>query len=385
MKISPLVVLVLSSLVAAACSSETREGTQTNWQACARDGTCPEGYRCVEDACVPRTADAGARDSGGDGDRDGGDSGGGATGAEAGSSCRPCPIDPPNGYYMCTAGECVLGCYLGYVKVGTSCLPPSPGGPCSKDATLTAAEWAACLAPVAGPHAIDGLDCAGTPVSQDHVVMPTQTCYVSPEYTPQNPVRDCGVDPFCTHHDDCTEGPHGRCTGSPAASCEYPALLNRPCTSDADCSSVVAGANCPPLFGEDILCDPSGACRRPERLCNLPEAACESDGDCTAGAGGVCRKTVLFSRCSYPDCIEDADCGASARCACRECVPATCTGDPECGAGSECLLGDGCFGANGYHCTSPEDTCRTKEDCFGAPCEHRGGRWQCGSACPLVP
>jgi hypothetical protein len=102
---------------------------------------------------------------------------------------------------------------------------------------------------------------------------------------------------------------------------------------------------------------------------------CSADADCDAKADGRCV-TMFFGGkqggdcgCVY-GCETDADCGPEQVCLCgaapgARCVVSTCATNDDCGPG-ECGLGasdDGCGINYNLTCRTPDDTCRTNEDC----------------------
>jgi hypothetical protein len=254
---------------------------------------------------------------------------------------------------------------------------------------ITEEEWQRRTAPVEGEHEVDrhvSYGCASQRIAQDFRVIPPVGCRVRPGATR---VRDCDVEPFCTRHEQCTAKPFGKCRGSPSARCEYP-IARDVCSTASDCTALPNGF-CSPI-GTQTLCYPTGLCETMPRSCGYRDEECTSDADCTTMACGVCQKRISSVRCEYQDCMSDEDCGEGARCACSPvrtgnvCIPADCQMDTDCGIDRECRLELGCHGMPvAYHCSTPLDTCRTKEECGLDYCVFKGS-WQCESKfCPVGP
>ena len=106
---------------------------------------------------------------------------------------------------------------------------------------------------------------------------------------------------------------------------------------------------------------------------SLPECpatgpGCTADSECADAGGSLpyCDETAEFSTCSCitGGCLRDSDCGANQLCWCGSpvgtCVGATCASDADCGAGYECVS---TYGHEAFHCTGPNDTCFSQDDC----------------------
>jgi len=263
----------------------------------------------------------------------------------------------------------------------------------SKDAPrdrITEEDWERITGPVGGTHAVDTFPSLGCPthgIDQEFRILPTVVC----AWSATRDFRECDVEPYCQRHTDCSERPFGRCRGSASASCVYPDVPRSPCSSNSECTSL-PGGRCPVVTEPNTpRCYPTGRCETPERRCIYPSEDCANDAECTSASGGICEKRIRFVRCEYQGCLEDGDCPGGHRCACtspsNRCVPADCAADTDCPAGQQCLLEHGCYGAVvGYHCTTPLDTCRAKEDCVSATNCIFVGHWQCSDkACPPPP
>ena len=105
---------------------------------------------------------------------------------------------------------------------------------------------------------------------------------------------------------------------------------------------------------------------------------CQSDSQCTAGAGGRCfpfEGLVGNGGCSYDECFIDSDCGSGATCLCRSspadnsanvCVHGgNCLVDSDCGPGNYCSpsLEENCLTPRQYFCHTAMDTCLDDSDC----------------------
>ena len=170
---------------------------------------------------------------------------------------------------------------------------------------------------------------------------------------------------------------------------------------------------------------------------------CKSDADCKDGIEGRCiesglrvpdgkmglRRSNLLAAapppipptvCSYDQCVANADCGPKGRCACGEglardaCVALdACLGDKDCGVDMICSCGEvdaanGCTAGNcrsdgdcngascrsgptGRYCATPNDTCKTREDCASKSedrvCDYERGsrKWECRVVPPRPP
>ena len=171
---------------------------------------------------------------------------------------------------------------------------------------------------------------------------------------------------------------------------------------------------------------------------------CKSDADCKDGIEGRCiesgyreegdgkmglmRSNLLAEAprppaptiCSYDQCVANTDCGAKGRCACGAalerdtCVQLDgCLADKDCGVDMVCSCGESegpnsCIGGNcrtdgdchggscrsgptGSYCATPNDTCKTQNDCASKTdyrvCDYeRGSRaWACRVVPPQPP
>ena len=238
---------------------------------------------------------------------------------------------------------------------------------------------------MAGPHDLVDLNCGAEPIPAEYLVQPTLTCWNAPDFEPQtNRKVICELLEYCMNQADCTAEPFGKCEGSPGATCDYP---DEPCNADADCASSPDGS-CPERF-DDTYCDTLGHCWPMPRNCFYPYGTCDVDADCTDRPGGRCQKLIIFPRCVYSSCASDSDCASGQRCTCsndkNSCVPADCYSDSDCSSGQTCRKEGNCRGATtGFHCTTPEDTCRSADDCPTYRCELNTGSFQCNpEPCPL--
>ncbi len=145
---------------------------------------------------------------------------------------------------------------------------------------------------------------------------------------------------------------------------------------------------------------------RPPASCSLePEgggvAECTSDAECGDGAFCIAGVSAELCQC-YTPCTMDAECGEGRGCLCRlqvptrsgrcsisrvgwtRCVPAQCRTDADCPEGRLCMVSDWCV-APGFFCQTPDDTCRTHEDCGPGPvrCAYDvdAERWGCQPQC----
>ncbi|HEV8550605.1 MAG TPA: hypothetical protein VGQ57_16280 [Polyangiaceae bacterium] len=248
------------------------------------------------------------------------------------------------------------------------------------------------LDPIPGAHDVVEAECDGERIGPEYLVQPNILCInpFTPDSSPFSPTRDttrilCGVAAYCMNQSDCTAQPFGRCEGFASVGCHYP---TEPCLTDADCTSELGG-RCP-HYTEQFICESSDRCYPVVPKCAYPPQAivCETDADCSERPGGQCHKSILYPRCTYDGCARDADCGSGRRCGCsndqNRCVPADCTTDADCGVGQTCLPQNGCLALDGFHCTTPNDGCRSGDDCSSARCEWAGTSWQCVAAgCPL--
>ena len=263
-------------------------------------------------------------------------------------------------------------------------------GSTSTTGLISEEEWAKLTAPVEGGHEVETRGCDATPIDQAYKVQPRVVCYLADDYNYlTNPVRNCQLEPYCVWHSDCTEGRFGRCQGVPTTICQY-GLEREPCSDDSDCTSLPNGS-CYTFAPADINCYPTGRCEPGGPYCYYPVGTCAEDADCDAAPGGSCAKLVQFTSCTYPECEEDADCPTARRCLCSSfaernlCVDSDCTDDSDCADGEACLAEYACYGAAaGYHCTTPEDTCQTAEECPNYVCEFADGHRSCATEqCPI--
>ena len=140
----------------------------------------------------------------------------------------------------------------------------------------------------------------------------------------------------CNSHEDCTEGPNGRCTmgvwGTQDCQCSYDE-----CSTDGDC-------------GADFLC----GCGEAEPFANLPNnrcisATCRTDDDCDAG---YCLAVPYY--CDAPSSVDDLWIESFA-----------CATD-----GDECR--------NHEVCTCDDDLTACRPESFGDPWTcGRGYMWDC--------
>ena len=116
------------------------------------------------------------------------------------------------------------------------------------------------------------------------------------------------------------------------------------------------------------------------------------DSGCTASPHGYCGTNsgggALICMCHY-GCVTDAECGSGQICLCDAsigtCVTASCTKDADCQGGSVCLsyvVAGGCSATTQFACTTPQDACRSNEDCKGDGgfpniCGHDGTKRVC--------
>ena len=125
---------------------------------------------------------------------------------------------------------------------------------------------------------------------------------------------------------------------------------------------------------------------------------CTTDADCNAGPFGACRsgtedegsRTYAVCRCVYA-CASDDDCSPGEACIppglidgtppWPSCQPADCKTATDCGPCGECGLGgvfDGCSANIRQTCRTPDDQCRTPEDCGDfAGCRPSPDFWYC--------
>jgi hypothetical protein len=101
--------------------------------------------------------------------------------------------------------------------------------------------------------------------------------------------------------------------------------------------------------------------------------------DCTRFALGYCFAGEGEIATCRSGCVTDADCGDGFICECSHpesptggaCMRAIdCTTSVNCGPGLLCAIVDGGCGSHAYACWSPDDECRTSEDCAGGYCEY---------------
>lgn len=259
---------------------------------------------------------------------------------------------------------------------------------------MTAEEWAAASGVYAGKRVLFTRGCASERIPQEYLIDPTVSCRRAVDYDFEtNPIRICDVEPFCTTPDDCTEQRFGSCRAVTHTQCDY-GIEREPCADDSDCRTLTAGscltAN---SIGYDVHCYPTGECDDRKPRCYYPGHSCSSDADCTEVPGGTCKKSAYYAGCRYDECLADTDCAPGSRCACselferNECVPADCASDDTCPSGQTCRLEHGCHDSVvGYHCTTPDDTCKGPNDCSGAVCEFFDARWQCKTdGCLMTP
>jgi hypothetical protein len=118
---------------------------------------------------------------------------------------------------------------------------------------------------------------------------------------------------------------------------------------------------------------------------------CIGDQDCTMHANGRCQNGLPSLGapggcfCTYT-CRNDADCGPGLACLCYGaeggyCTRATCTTDADC-SGSLCAQSEVQCGTV-LACLSPNDRCRSSNDCEGQPCvlDTTTGARSCSSVC----
>lgn len=123
------------------------------------------------------------------------------------------------------------------------------------------------------------------------------------------------------------------------------------------------------------------------------DGGCLTDDDCTDRPHGQCVQIPVgggfpFCGCRY-GCTGDSDCNDGEVCICAgvvdgssRCVPAGCSTGDDCGSG-ECGVStayDGCDYTVRTACRTPDDVCRTDEDCrddgAGDSCEYTDA-WAC--------
>jgi hypothetical protein len=134
-----------------------------------------------------------------------------------------------------------------------------------------------------------------------------------------------------------------------------PAAQTIACSSVADCSHYGwPNPRCIPYDGGAAL------------YCDFDQ--CSSDSDCASNQACTCStegRPSLANQCDHAECHVNADCPATGVCAMSE------------GQGA----GQGFFGAHGWYCHTPGDTCRTDADCpTGNVCSYipTSGKWGCG-------
>lgn len=114
-----------------------------------------------------------------------------------------------------------------------------------------------------------------------------------------------------------------------------------------------------------------------EARCTADEGTCSSDGDCTARTEGACLDRGIqfpWCTCVYA-CSADRDCDTGQIClppgvweagpAWGTCVPASCRTNADCPS-EECSFtawNDGCSDIVQLACRTPDDVCRTDQDC----------------------
>jgi hypothetical protein len=244
------------------------------------------------------------------------------------------------------------------------------------------------LAPIPGEHDIVEAECDGAAIGQEYVVQPNLIC--AHEYSLDGGSRAdptyvvCSVASYCMHQSECNARPFGRCEGSSGVGCYYP---REPCATDADCTSAPSGT-CP-TYTEKLRCESHDRCWLIQPVCLYPNVGggCATDADCDQRPGGECRWSITYARCIYDECAGDSDCTADQHCACsndqRRCYPADCRSDADCASGQSCQEVGGCRGLVGFYCTTPDDGCRSSDDCAGGRCEYDGTSFQCNTEpCP---
>lgn len=135
----------------------------------------------------------------------------------------------------------------------------------------------------------------------------------------------------------------------------------------------------------------------PIAACDVEGSTCQADTDCTDGVQGKCSFEQDACGCTY-GCETDADCGEGQFCACagddspslipdfqNVCVPINdCTIDVDCGENSFCGFSqalDACFAVYELGCFTPDDECRTDEDCDVGECVPGGSSDGAGWGC----
>jgi hypothetical protein len=273
-------------------------------------------------------------------------------------------------------------------------------------ALLTESEWLERSGPQPGPHGVVSQACEGEAFDADYRVTPTVECAWRLDAEGQRTaIRDCGLRPYCTLASDCSEQPWGSCVGVPSSQCRYPAFEpEAACESDADCTFAPEG-ECAPSLDDAPVCYPTGECRqRRDGYCNYRglDWSCDDDADCQLAEGGRCERLLLYTTCRYDACRTDADCGPGARCDCQgvgRCVEADCFTDADCGgfacSPSPALQCGNLDRAASYRCRTPEDECETDQGCLerceDGECQETclfdpaPGAWVCRSSRCTVP
>lgn len=200
--------------------------------------------------------------------------------------------------------------------------PDAPPSTCSPDAGCGPGET--CWLGLNGAHA-----CARYTVQPPRPV-PSWVSSCEPAdggFAGDQPPKDC-----CTHDDQCTAQPRGRCVprshcGGVAGRRSYGVCgYNLWCTSDADCGP--RGACLPSSPGSAMPTCVSGACRTSADCTRQPGGQC-----LTGHTGGSCGGGYHVLYCSYPgDACQVGGSGCGDR---MRCVPA------EDGHGTRCQIDPG--------------------------------------------
>lgn len=150
---------------------------------------------------------------------------------------------------------------------------------------------------------------------------------------------------------------------------------------------------CPNRLGQRAMRDDVAAPCQADGGCGYA-SSCRTDADCTAKPYGHCESQGQLPNLSCEfGCVTDADCDADEACICGpfigECIKADCRSAEDCDDGYLCaqfreLFGIGCGEPMQLACQTPDDECRSSQDCdsaegFGASCSAADGTWRCAN------